>query len=80
MIISDGWDRGNYDLLNREVSRLSRTAHRLMWINPLAGSQDYQPLVKGMQTVLPYVDDFYPLANLDNLESIAIGLDSNRTN
>jgi hypothetical protein len=80
MIISDGWDRGNYDLLNREVSRLSRTAHRLMWINPLAGSQDYQPLVKGMQTVLPYVDDFYPLANLDNLESIAIGLDSNRSN
>lgn len=75
MIISDGWDRGDYQLLDREVSRLSRTAHRLMWINPLAGSQDYQPLVKGMQTVLPYVDDFYPLTNLKNLESLALGLD-----
>ena len=76
IIISDGWDRGDYLLLKREISRLSRTAHRLMWLNPAAGSDNYQPLVKGIQTVLPYVNDFYPLANLNNLESLTMGLDS----
>lgn len=76
IIISDGWDRGDYLLLKKEISRLSRTAHRLMWLNPAAGSDNYQPLVKGIQTVLPYVNDFYPLANLNNLESLTMGLDS----
>lgn len=75
IIISDGWDRGDYMLLKREISRLRRTVHRLMWLNPVAGSDNYQPLVKGIQTVLPYVNDFYPLANLDNLESLTMGLD-----
>jgi uncharacterized protein with von Willebrand factor type A (vWA) domain len=76
MIISDGWDRGNYVLLDQEVSRLSRTAHRLIWLNPLAGSPEYQPLVQGIQTVLPYDDDFYPIDNLINLESLVIKLGS----
>ena len=78
IIISDGWDRGDYELLEREISRLSRTAHRLMWLNPIAGTENYQPLVRGIQTVLPYVADFFPLANLNNLESLAKGLDSSR--
>jgi uncharacterized protein with von Willebrand factor type A (vWA) domain len=71
MIISDGWDRGNLDLLEKEIRRLSRTSHRLIWLNPLAGSTDYQPVVQGIQTIMPHVDDFYPLANLNNLESFA---------
>jgi uncharacterized protein with von Willebrand factor type A (vWA) domain len=75
IIISDGWDRGNYELLEREISRLSRTAHRIMWLNPIAGSEDYRPLVKGMRTVLPYISDFYPFANLENIESLTRDLD-----
>jgi len=59
-IISDGWDRGKSDLLGREMSRLGRTAHRLIWLNPLAGSENYQPLVKGIQAVTPHVDVFTP--------------------
>ena len=59
-IISDGWDRGKSDLLGREMSRLGRTAHRLIWLNPLAGSKYYQPLVKGIKAVAPYVDVFTP--------------------
>jgi hypothetical protein len=59
-IISDGWDRGKSDLLGREMSRLGRTAHRLIWLNPLAGSENYQPLVKGINSVAPYVDVFTP--------------------
>ncbi len=71
IIISDGWDRGDLGLLDKEIGRLRRSVNRLVWLNPLAGSPDYQPLVKGIQTVLPYVDDFYPLNNLSSLESVA---------
>ena len=78
MIVSDGWDRGNLELLKIEMSRLSRMAHRLVWINPLAGSKNYQPLVRGIQTVTPYVDEFFPLSNLADLESLIKGLESHR--
>jgi uncharacterized protein with von Willebrand factor type A (vWA) domain len=76
MVISDGWDRGDDMLLEREISRLSRISHRLIWLNPLAGSDEYQPLVSGIKTVLPYVDDFLPLANLENLDALVHKLDS----
>jgi len=74
VIISDGWDRGEIALLEGEVSRLRRSVHRLIWLNPLMGSPDYQPLALGIQTVLPYVDDFYPLHNLASLEQLALEL------
>lgn len=76
IIISDGWDRGNLDLLEREIGRLRRCAFRLIWLNPLAGSPHYQPLVGGIQTILPYVDDFYPLNNLHSIEALAAKLSS----
>jgi len=76
IIISEGGDRGNLDLLEREISRLRRSATRLIWLNPLAGSPDYQPMVGGIQAVLLYVDDFYPLNNLHNFEALAAKLSS----
>ena len=71
MIISDGWDRGDPELLARETSRLQRSCHRLMWLNPLLGSPDYQPLTQGMQAALPYVDDFLPVHNMNSLQALA---------
>lgn len=71
VIISDGWDRGDLDLLGVEIRRLARSADRLIWVNPLAGSAHYKPLVGGIKTILPHVDDFLPLNNLDSLERIA---------
>ena len=71
LIISDGWDRGEPELLARETSRLQRSCHRLIWLNPLLGSPDYQPLTMGMQAALPYVDDFLPVHNLTSLEALA---------
>lgn len=71
LIISDGWDRGDPELLARETSRLQRSCHRLIWLNPLLGSPDYQPLTQGMKAALPYVDDFLPVHNLNSLESLA---------
>lgn len=70
LIISDGWERGDLDLLDREMDRLSRSVHRLIWLNPLAGSPGYQPLVGGIRTVLPYCDEFLPLHNLHSLEQV----------
>ena len=74
MVISDGWDRGEPELLSREASRLQRSCHRLIWLNPLLGSPQYQPLTVGMQAALPYVDDFLPVHNLTSLEALAVHL------
>ena len=71
LIISDGWDRGEPELLSKEMARLQRSCHRLIWLNPLLGSPNYQPLTQGMQAALPYVDDFLPVHNLNSLEALA---------
>ncbi len=76
LVISDGWDRGEPELLSREMSRLQRSCHRLIWLNPLLGSPNYQPLTQGMQAALPYVDDFLPVHNLNSLEGLARHLNS----
>jgi len=71
LLISDGWDRGEPELLRREMSRLQRSCHRLIWLNPLLGSPGYEPLARGMRAALPFVDDFLPVHNLASLESLA---------
>jgi uncharacterized protein with von Willebrand factor type A (vWA) domain len=71
LLISDGWDRGEPDVLRREMARLQRSCHRLIWLNPLLGSPEYQPLTRGMQAALPFVDDFLPVHNLTSLEALA---------
>lgn len=70
LIISDGWDRGDVDLLAREMARLQRSCYRLIWLNPLLGSPNYRPLTRGMQAALPYIDDFLPVHNLASLEQL----------
>jgi uncharacterized protein with von Willebrand factor type A (vWA) domain len=74
LLISDGWDRGDPDLLTREIARLQRSCHRLIWLNPLLGSPDYRPLTRGMQAALPFIDDFLPVHNLASLEALAAHL------
>ena len=71
LIISDGWDRGEPELLRRETARLQRSCHRLVWLNPLLGSPDYEPLTRGMQAAPPFVDDLLPAHNLASLEELA---------
>jgi uncharacterized protein with von Willebrand factor type A (vWA) domain len=76
LIISDGWDRGDPQLLGTEMMRLQRSSYRLIWLNPLLGSPRYQPLTRGMQAALPYIDDFLPVHNLESLELLADHLSS----
>jgi uncharacterized protein len=76
LVISDGWDRGDPELLRAEISRLRRTCHRLIWLNPLLGSPGYQPLTRGIRAALPFIDDFLPVHNLESLETLAVHLSS----
>ena len=71
LLISDGWDRGHPEQLRREMARLRRSCHRLVWLNPLLGSPDYVPLTRGMQAALPWIDDFLPVHNIASLEELA---------
>ncbi len=70
LILSDGWDLGGKDLLRREMETLSRKAYCVVWLNPLAGDPDYQPVCQGMRAALPYVDHFLPVANLQALKRV----------
>jgi uncharacterized protein with von Willebrand factor type A (vWA) domain len=71
LIISDGWDRGDVKLLAREMVRLRRSCHRVIWLNPLLGSPEYEPLTRGIQAALPHIDNFLPVHNLASLEDLA---------
>jgi len=74
LVISEGWDRGDPELLRNEISRLRRTCHRLIWLNPLMGKANYQPSKEGMTAALPFIDDFLPIHNLQSLSALAAHL------
>jgi uncharacterized protein with von Willebrand factor type A (vWA) domain len=71
LLISDGWDLGDPALLAREMARLQRSSHRLIWLNPLLGSPDYEPLTRGTRAALPFVDDFLPVHDMSSIEALA---------
>ncbi len=71
LMVSDGWDRGDPAVLQQQVARLQRSCHRLIWLSPLLGTVEYQPLTRGLVAALPFVDDFLPARTLGNLEDLA---------
>jgi uncharacterized protein with von Willebrand factor type A (vWA) domain len=71
LIFSDGWDRGETALLDAEMKRLKRQVKRILWLNPLLGSKDYEPLCKGMSAALQYLDHFLPCHNLLSLKNMS---------
>ena len=71
ILLSDGWDRGEPEELAAEMARLARTAHRLVWLNPLAADPRYEPLTRGMQAALPHADHLLPGNSLASLEALA---------
>jgi uncharacterized protein with von Willebrand factor type A (vWA) domain len=66
VILSDGWDRGNAQIMAEEMRRLHKHVHKILWLNPLLSHNEYQPLCQGMQTALPYIDYLMPAHNLES--------------
>lgn len=76
MILSDGWDCGDPGLLSTEMARLARSVHQVIWLNPLAARASYQPLTRGMQAVMPNVDQLLPAASVSDFRGVVRVLDS----
>jgi uncharacterized protein with von Willebrand factor type A (vWA) domain len=74
VICSDGLDVGEPEVLRREMARLSRLTHRIVWLNPLKEDPAYEPLARGMRAALPYVDVFLSGHNVASLEAVGHAL------
>jgi hypothetical protein len=71
ILLSDGWDTGEPEVLATEMLALKRKAGRLIWLNPLLGNPSYEPLTRGMAAALPLVDHFAAAHNLASLRDLA---------
>lgn len=67
IILSDGWDTGEPEILAQQLRRISQRVQKLIWLNPLLGLKEYEPVTRGMAAALPYVDVFAPAHNLESL-------------
>ncbi|WP_183284045.1 vWA domain-containing protein [Cupriavidus alkaliphilus] len=67
LLVTDGLDHEQIDLLGEEMARLRRFAHRIVWLNPLLRYPGFAPQARGVQTILPHVDALRPAHNLDSL-------------
>ena len=70
VVLSDGWDRGDPEILAEQMRRLNRVAFRVIWVNPLKVSPGYAPLARGMAAALPYIDDFVEGHSLEALRQL----------
>jgi len=71
LLLSDGWDTGEPEVLAEEMLTLKRRAARVIWLNPLLGNPSYEPLTRGMAAALPLVDHFAAAHNLSSLRELA---------
>jgi uncharacterized protein with von Willebrand factor type A (vWA) domain len=71
VVLSDGWDRGDPKLLSAEMARLRRSAHRVVWLNPLAADPRFEPLTRGMQAAMPHMDRLLAGNSLNSLGELA---------
>ncbi|SCB11892.1 vWA domain-containing protein [Cupriavidus alkaliphilus] len=67
LLVTDGLDHEQIDLLGEEMARLRRFAHRIVWLNPLLRYPGFAPQARGVQAILPHVDALRPAHNLDSL-------------
>lgn len=71
VVLSDGWDRGDPEVVGEAMARLHRVAHHVVWVNPLKAAPGYEPLARGMAAALPHVDTFVTGHSLASLEDLA---------
>jgi uncharacterized protein with von Willebrand factor type A (vWA) domain len=70
IIFSDGWDRGETEVLETQMINIHNRAYKVIWLNPLMGSREYQPVCRGMSTALPHVDYFMPMGDPKDMRSL----------
>jgi len=70
IILSDGWDTGEPEQLAQALAQLRQRAGRLIWLNPLLGSSTYQPITRGMQAAMPFINVFAPAHDLASLRAL----------
>ena len=70
IILSDGWERGETGLLSEQMRQLRASAWKVIWLNPLLGRDNYEPICKGMRAALPYIDYFLAAHNVASLEQV----------
>jgi uncharacterized protein with von Willebrand factor type A (vWA) domain len=71
VICSDGWDRGDPEVMDAEMARLARVAHKVIWVNPLKATPGYAPLARGMAAALAHVDVFVEGHSVSSLQQLA---------
>tara|TARA_Y100001970_G_scaffold294368_1_gene451866 strand:- start:55215 stop:56435 length:1221 start_codon:yes stop_codon:yes gene_type:complete len=71
LLVTDGLDRDDLNILKEEIARLQRSCKKLIWLNPLLRYEDFKPEAGGIRTILPFVDDFRPAHNLQSLIDIS---------
>ncbi|MGD9742843.1 MAG: VWA domain-containing protein [Dongiaceae bacterium] len=76
LLITDGLDREGGEGLDREMERLHKSCRRLIWLNPLLRFEGYEPKAQGARAILPHVDDFRTVHNLDSLDALGRVLSS----
>ncbi|HKW80483.1 MAG TPA: VWA domain-containing protein, partial [Casimicrobiaceae bacterium] len=74
LLISDGLDSDVGDGLAQEMDRLSRSCRRLIWLNPLLRYDGFEARPAGIRAMLPFVDDFLPVHNLQSMRELAYAL------
>jgi uncharacterized protein with von Willebrand factor type A (vWA) domain len=70
IILSDGWDMGNIDVLKKNMEYIHNKSKKLIWLNPMAGYSAYRPDVAGMKAAMPYIDEFSPVHNVEGLRRL----------
>ena len=74
LLVTDGLDRDDIDLLERETARLGRLSRRLIWLNPLLRWEGFTPEARGIRAMLPHVDELRPAHSLASLDALARAL------
>lgn len=77
IVLSDGWETGSPEVLAEQLREIQRHVRRVIWLNPLLGLREYQPVAQGMSAALPYIDVFAPAHNLESLLALEKHLSRN---
>lgn len=70
MILSDGWETGDVDLLQSSMKSIHRKVSKVIWLNPLASNKEYEPEVAGLKAAMPYIDLLAPAHNISSLSRL----------